>query len=126
QHAAGGDVIGMSVVPVRNGDRARLTAPDQIDGRSDHVRRFGDAAVGPAEVLTPRGAEYACRFERFSAPLLARAVARQFAFGQIAEADGVSSGRVARDRAAEADLDVVGMRTENEQVQRHGSLFSPD
>ena len=57
QHAAGADVIGMSIVPVRHRDRARTMPANQLRrpiARAPACSRI--AAVRPAKVLAPAGA----------------------------------------------------------------------
>ena len=51
-------MIGMPIVPVRQRDRARPALPDQPDDVGDLRVGAGDAAVGPAQVDAPGGAEH--------------------------------------------------------------------
>src|SRR5262249_47411057 len=121
QHLAGGDVIGMAIVPVRDGDGARAVMADDVHCRSNRRRRRLDAAVGPLQVLAERGAEDPRRGGGLAASHLDRSVARELALRQIAEADSIARGGVARDGAAEAGLDPVGVRAEDEEGNRHSS-----
>ena len=91
-------------------DRGSDRAPAWRRCRRRASRRFSRHAAP-----STRAASSASR-----TPLVGRAVARHLARGQIAQADGVPRRRVPRDRAAEADLDVVGMRSEHQQIDRHG------
>ena len=92
---------------------------DRVNGGSNHLGRLGDRAVGPRQVFAPGGAEHASRRIRLEAPLLEGAIARQLALGQIAQSDAIAGGGVPCDRAAKSDFDVVGMRAEHEQLDRH-------
>ena len=47
------------------------------------------------------------------------AVAPHLAGGQIAQADAEPERGMARDAAAHADFEVVGMRAENKEINRH-------
>ena len=94
-------------------------------------RRLGPS---PASRQFPRQASRDSRATRRPGPvrpptasalaLLRSAVARQLAAREIAEADAMTRGRVPRDRAAEADLDVVRMRAEDQKV--NGGHFRHD
>ncbi len=53
---------------VKNLDRARTMAADQIHGRSDHPGCGRDVAVGPAQILAPRGPEHTRRRGGLIAP----------------------------------------------------------
>jgi hypothetical protein len=90
--------------------------PYEVDGGADGSRPSRDVPVGPAKILAPGGPEDACRRGRLIVSHRNRAVGRHFPFGEIAQTDDVAGGGVAGDRAAEPDLDVVGMRAEYEQV----------
>src|SRR5439155_18847047 len=74
KHLACRAVIGMAIVPVRNGNRPRTMSANAIDRRADRLRRPHDATVGPTEVLTPCDAEHARRRVGLDAPLLGRSV----------------------------------------------------
>src|SRR5262249_12281160 len=124
KHLARGDVIGMAIVPERNGDRARPMTADQVDGGSDHLGGRSDPAVGPAKILAPARAQHARRGEGLLAPVLDGAVARHLAFGEIAEPDDVAGFGVPGDRATQADLEIVGVWTKDEQIDRHRQVNS--
>ena len=97
---------------------------DEIDG-ADRIESgdLGDAAVRPAEVLAPRGAEHARAASASARAFLGRAVAAELAGGEIAEADTPAFRGVPRDRAAEADFNVVRVRTKHNQVDSHSSTL---
>ena len=65
---------------------------------------------------------------RLLLPLLRCAIARQLALRQVAQADAVARCRMLRDDATDADLDVVGMRAEDEKTNgryvSHARRFS--
>ena len=75
-----------------------------------------------------RRAQHRARRLAFLEPLLGRAVGAELAPGQVAEADAMSERHVFRDRPAETDFEIVGMRAKDEQVNvhRHGRLDYPN
>jgi hypothetical protein len=77
-----------------------------------------DLAVRPAQVLTPDGAKLRTRGVSLGEPLFDRSVRAQLPRRQIAEPDTETARDVTRNRAAGANLDVVGMRSEYEQIDR--------
>ena len=77
------------------------------------VRR-GNTAVRPFQILAPADPEHAGRLVRFAAPRFRRAVAAELSSREIAEADRQPGGGVPRDGARQANLDVVGVRSENQ------------
>ena len=84
------------------------------------VSRLGaDPAIGPAQVVPPYRAEHQPRSLCFSEPLLDRPVAAHLSRGEIAQADASALRAVARHRAAQADLEVVGMGAEDQEIDRH-------
>src|SRR5690606_17995633 len=90
------------------------------DGRGDQVGR--DAAVGPAEVDPPGDAEHFGGRLCFGKSLVRRAVAAEFTSRQVAEAHCVACRRMPCDGAAEANLDVVGVWAEGEDVNHSTRL----
>ena len=77
QHVARGDVVGMAIVPVRDRDRARPMAADDVDGRPDDraaLRRYRRPAsrdsrararpARPRRLPPPPAAARACRCSR--------------------------------------------------------------
>ena len=119
QHLAGRDVIGMPVLPVRHGDRPGPVAADEIDGRPDDLGPLLDAAVRPAERLAP-----AAPSTRAASSPSAR---RSAGVPLLPSSPAVRSQRPtdrpsAACRAtvpAEADFNIVRMRTEDNQIDRH-------
>ena len=106
----------MPIVPVRQRDRARPARAHQPDDVGDLAVVAVNPAVGPFQVDPPGGAEHRARRFRFRFPFLRRAVRAELAARQIAEADPEPERGVQRDGARQPDLDVVGMRTEYEQI----------
>ena len=94
---------------------------DERDGIVQMRRILADPAIGPAEVLAPGRPEHLARGLGLLQPLLDRAVAAHLAGGEIAEADAEPERGMARDDAARADFEVVGMRAEDEEINRHGA-----
>ena len=80
---------------------------------------LADAAVGPLEIFAPCGAENFARGLRLGEPFGHGSVAAHFAGGEIAQSDAQAVGDVTRNRPAEADLEVIGMGAEDEQID-HG------
>ena len=117
QHLAGSDVIGVAIGPVWNGNGSRPRSADESGSRRT-CSASADPAIGPAQIHAPSRAQDSSRRLRFSQALVDGAVAAHFARGQIAQPDTVTECRVARDSAAGADLDVVGVGAENQQVDR--------
>jgi len=88
--------------------------------RGPHQRgRVRDRAVRPGEVLAPGGAKHARSLLGLTLPDLGRAVRAEFSSRQVAEADSMAFRRLPRHGATEANLDVVRMRTKDEQVDGH-------
>src|SRR5262249_20639858 len=81
-----------------------------------------DAAIGPSEILAPLSAQNAPRLVCLREAFVHRAVAAHFTGRQIAQADAKSKGRVPRDRPTEANLEVAGVRAENQQIEAHGRI----
>jgi hypothetical protein len=116
----------MPILAEGNRDRPWLVAANQLDGRSHEFRTLVDAAVGPAEVLAPGRAKQARGGFALAQALVRRAVRSELADREIAEPDRASLGRVPRDRAAEADLQVVRVRTEDQQVEGHPMIIGQE
>jgi hypothetical protein len=120
QQAAGAAVIGMAVLPVGDGDGARPMRTHAADHGVDLclvVRR--QAAIRQGQVEPQHRAEHGARLGGFGHAVVRRAVRAELAARQVDQADAVAAPRVQRDRPAHPDLDVVGMRPEHQQVQRH-------
>ena len=116
---AGSHMIRMPILPVRHRDGAGTLPADDVDGRSHHVRRIGNRAVGPLQVFAPHRTEQVCGRIGLEPALLDGPIARQFAPRQIAQPHTMTGGCMPCDGAAKPDLDVVGMRPEHQQVNRH-------
>src|SRR5437773_1929789 len=81
-----------------------------------------DRALAGRRELTPVTVErlaHARGRRGFRSPLVDGAVRRELACREIAQPDTIAGRGVTCDGAAEANLDVVGMRTEDEQINRH-------
>jgi len=90
---------------------------------SDRAQLFGARSDGPIrqpQVGAPRRAEHRARRLGLGEPLGHGAVAAHLAGGQVAQTDAVPQAYVLGHGAADADLDVVGMRAEHEQIHRTG------
>ena len=98
---------------------------NQVDGRPNDRRRFGDSAVGPSKIFAPRRSQHPRRRRRFCGAGVRRAVARQLSPREIAKADAVSRSRVTCDGAAQADFNVIRVRPEYQQINRHDIRVSP-
>ena len=118
----------MAIGPVRHGDDARPMTADEAPRRARDVRDPCRCARSGQR-----------RFSRHAAP---STLTRRFGFGaaaprgvpllpisparEIAQADLQAQRRVTRDRPAEADFDVVGMRSKQADPDHFGSDFSSD
>ena len=109
-------MIGMPIVPVRQRDRARPALPDEPDDVGDLRVGADDAAVGPSQVEAPGGAEHLAGIFGFALALVGRAVRAQLAARQVAEPDAIAARRMDGHGPGQADLDVVGMGAEDEEV----------
>ena len=114
-------MIRMAVAPVRERDDFRLRAADQLDHRPHLFGHVAELPVRQPEVYAPRGAEHDARLLGLAQPLLRRPVAAHLSACQIADADGQSPRDVLRDRRAHADLDIVWMRAERQDVDWGGN-----
>ena len=124
EHLARGAVIRMAIVPVRDRDRSRTMPADGRHRRADQLRRSASMPPsGHSQILAPRRAEHARGGVGLDAPLRRRAVATTSRRPSDRTARRRSPRACARAIvAAETDLDVVGMRTEREQIDGHRSL----
>ena len=120
QDLARGDVIRMAVGPVRQRDRLRPMPANERDRLFELRRILADAPIGPPQVLAEPRAEHSASRFRFLEPDVRRAVAAHLAGGQIAQPDRQTERHVMRNRSAEADLEIVGMRTDRQEVNAHG------
>jgi hypothetical protein len=76
--------------------------------------------IGQPEVHAPRGAEHHPRVLCLAQPFLRRPVAAHLSERQVADADGQPARDMLRDRRAHADLHIVWMRAERQDVDRGG------
>ena len=91
----------------------------KADGLVEMRGILSDPPIRPAEIFAPRRAEDLPRRFRFLQPLLDRAVAAHLAGRQIAQADAEAERGMTRHDAAHTDFEVVGMRAEDEEINRH-------
>jgi hypothetical protein len=75
-----------------------------------------DPAIGPSKIQPPIGAKHQASRFGFGNPLLGRPIGSHFARREIAEAHTHPESRMARNRAAEPDFEIVGVRTECKQI----------
>ena len=122
--ATRGIVIGVSIRPGRQRDRARPRIAYQMGGGAEVIGVVADGAIGPPEIRSPRGAERRARLLGFGQPLVDGPVAAHLACRQTAQPDVMTERRVFRDRPAETDLKIVGMWTEDEKINV-ASVFLP-
>jgi hypothetical protein len=86
-----------------------------------HVIVTADGAIGPPEILSPgRTQDNACGF-RFGEAFVGRSVRCHLAAREIAQADPMTKRRMLGNRPAKADLDVIRVRAEHQQVGLHFS-----
>jgi hypothetical protein len=113
--------LGKAVRPVGHGDGFRLRAPHQPGHGPQVLRARSDRTIGQPQIRAPRRAEHRARRLGLGEPLVHRAVAAHLSRREIAQADTRAEPRVLGDGAAHADIDVVGVRAEHQQVHRHRS-----
>ena len=83
------------------------------------------AAVRPPQIDSPGSAKDRTRRLGFGETFVDGAVAAHLTRRQVAQPDAMTVRHVFRDRPSQTDLEVVGVRAEDEQVDRihHASLF---
>ena len=108
----------MAIVPVRQRDRARAAAANQLGHAARMVRARANGPIRQPQVLTPGHSQYAPGLLRFQHALFRSAVGGQFAPGEIAQSNGVAERRMLGQRPAESDLQIVGVRPECQHVYR--------
>src|SRR5262245_32004991 len=79
-------------------------------------RVLADAAVRPSKVLAPGRSQHDPRGLRLSQTFIDGAVAPHFARRQVTQADSGALGRMTGDGSTQPDLQVVGMRAEDQKV----------
>ena len=92
------------------------TAPDESGDRAHVLVTRAERAVGQSQVDSPGGAEHLTGRLGLGEPFVDRAVAAHLAGREIAHADAIAERGVPGDRAADPDLDVVGMRADRQQI----------
>ena len=73
-------------------------------------------AIGQSQVRSPRRTEDTSRRFGFGESFLYGSIAAHFTGREVAQADAEAERRVLGNGATEADFDVVGMRSESEQI----------
>ena len=119
EHRTGRDMVRVPILPVRQRDGPRPPPPDQLGRSQGVVVTLADSPIGQTEVLAPRRPEYDARGFCFGDPLPGCAVAAHLTAGQIAEPHAMAECRLLGEGPAQADLQIVGMRTESQQIQVH-------
>ena len=95
---------------------------DQLDDRPDLFGDIAQVPVGQPQVHPPVGAQHHARRLGLALALGGRAVAAHLAAREVAESHAQAFGDMMRDGRAHADLDVVGMGAEGEEVDGgHGT-----
>ena len=109
----------MTIRPVGNGDGPRLMPANEGDRLVQMRRVLADAPVRPPQVLAPGRAKRRPGGVAFGDTLLGCAVAAHLAGREVAQPHAQVERSVPRDGAAKADFEVVRMRPEYEQIDRH-------
>jgi hypothetical protein len=110
----------MPVDPVRGGHDTGPVPADEPHGVFEMRRILSDLAIRPAEILPPRRPENLPRRFRFLEPVLNGAVTAQFARRQVAQSDAQSESGMVRHDAAHADFEIIWVRPEDKEINRHG------
>ena len=116
EHLARRPMVRVPIVPVRQRDSARPALPDEPDDIGNLRVGADDAAVGPTQVDAPGGAEHPAGIFSFPLALVGRAVRAQLAARQVAETGAIAARRMDGHGSGQADLDVVGVWAEGEEV----------
>ena len=109
-------MVRVPIVPVRQRDSARPALPDEPDDVGNLRVGADDAAVGPTQVDAPGRAEHPAGIFSFPLALVGRAVRAQLAARQVAETGAIAARRMDGHGSGQADLDVVGVWAEGEEV----------
>src|SRR5580692_5374549 len=112
----------MTVGPVRHRHHARLMTSNERHGLFQLPRILADPAIVPSQVVAPGRAQYLARRLTLRQPLVDGSVAAHLARSQVAEPHGQPERRMPGNRAAETDLDIVRMRPEHKQIDRHDDV----
>ena len=118
QQMAGRDVIRMTIGPVGHRHDTRPCLADQARDGPQLVRVASNRAVRQPQVHTPRSPEHVTRGVGFRQALRDRAVAAHLARRQVAEAHAMAKRGVLGNKSANANLDVVGMRSDGQEIDR--------
>ncbi len=116
QQLARGDMVGMAIGPVGHRHDSRTMTANEGDGLLEVRGILADAAIRYPKIFAPGRAQHLPSRFRFRQPLLGCAVAAHLAARQVAQADLQAKRRMARHGPAEPDLEVVGVRAENKQI----------
>jgi hypothetical protein len=109
----------MPIDPKGRGDDTWAVAADEPHGVLEMRWFASDLPIRPPEIFAPRRAKRLARRFGFLQPFVNGAVAAHLARSQIAQSDGEPECRVARHDAADADFEVIRVRTEDEEINRH-------
>ncbi len=80
------------------------------------IGRRADRAIGQAEVHTPGRTKHGARRLRFSQPFFHRSITAHLTRSQIAQPDTMTERGMLRHDPADADLDVIRVRADRQQV----------
>jgi hypothetical protein len=114
----------MAIGPIRHGHRPWLMTAKKGDGLLQVPGMLTDLAIGPSEIFAPRCPEHHPRGLGFRKPLFDGAVAAHLAGGQIAQPDAKATRRMVRNRPAQPDFQVIGMRSKYEEIDSHQRVNS--
>jgi hypothetical protein len=114
----------MAIGPIRHGNRARLVTAKKGDRLLQVPGMLADLTVGPPEIFAPGCPEDHPRGLGLREPLLDRAVAAHLAGGQITQPDAKTTRRMLSNRPPEPDFQVIGMRSEHEDIDSHQRVNS--
>ncbi len=115
---AGGDVVGMRVVPIRSKDITGPRLPQDARQLAAGFEGVLQAAVGQAQVLPPGEAQGLAGGTRFGGTAFGRAVGRRFAVGQVEDPHAEAAADRADDGPPDADFGVIRVGGDNQDVQR--------
>ena len=116
-------MVGVPIRPVRQSDDARPRIAYHARSGAHVIGVAADGAIRPPEIHAPGCPKRCARVLGFGQALVNCPVAAHFACRQIAQPDTMTERRMLRDRAAEADLEIVGMRSEDEKIHVASVLF---
>ena len=109
-------MIGMPVGPVGKRDHRRTNFTNETRRRTPVLGIRPDRAIRPPQVCPPYRAQYGARLLGLGKTLLDSAVASHLSSRQIAQTYPTPECGVLRDGPAGANLEIVRMRTEHEQL----------